>query len=61
MEKYMILTSENDDYDKAASELSQQVNEFIKAGWKIHGGVSISSHRFSNVFYTFAQAMTLEE
>lgn len=55
--KYKILTR------LTGSELESEVNELLKMGWQLHGGVCITAVNQigNNIVKFYCQAMTLED
>ena len=55
--KYCVVSSSNTNKGWALYELEEVVNNCLESGWKLHGSVSISSHRRKVIV---AQALTMD-
>ena len=56
--KYMVVSTSDVNPDQALSELIEEVNRMIEAGWKPLGGISYCQWSlFSNIYH---QAMVYE-
>lgn len=57
--EYKVVNSVSTDYGRAISKLEEEVKELLIAGWKIQGGISISTHmgNLGTSIIVLAQAM----
>ncbi|MBQ8044212.1 MAG: DUF1737 domain-containing protein [Clostridia bacterium] len=61
--KYKLITVEDSFYSFAQEKLENEVNALLKEGWRLQGGVSVSTYVEGNydTNYVMSQAMVLEE
>ena len=61
--EYKVVTVKDGFLDSATYEITREVNRLLKEGWRLQGGVSISSHveDCDDDQYCLAQALVREE
>jgi len=62
--KYKVVTIKAGFLSSAMLAITQEVNRLLKEGWRLQGGVSISSHAEGGGYndqYCLAQALVREE
>ena len=55
--KYQVVSANSMNFFDARNGLQEKVNEYLKKGWKLQGGVSISCHAS---YCILTQAMVFE-
>lgn len=61
--EYKLIIVKNRWYSNVQEELENKVNNLLKKGWKLQGGVSVATYVEGNysTYYVMSQAMVLEE
>ena len=60
--KYEVIVVEHPHKLKAQLKLQEKVNELLKDGWDVNGGVSVSAYVFEfTQYYVLAQSMIKDE
>lgn len=60
--EYKVVKSSSNDHRRAISKLEEEVQKLLAVGWKIQGGISISTHmgNMRTSIIVLAQAMIKE-
>ena len=62
--EYKVVTVKDGFLSSAMLDITQEVNQLLKQGWRLQGGVSISSHVEDGGYndqYCLAQSLVREE